>query len=94
MGVQSTQNISREDAIERILLIHSLIIRKKYRTLEDNTFEHDYNLEEYVNAYDKSINISDIEEYTDTMIVALMNSPYIRYSMFDNYTIPYEGQNE
>lgn len=49
MSIKTTQIITREHAIDRILEVHRLIIAKRYRTLKKISFEGAV-LEEYVSG--------------------------------------------
>lgn len=90
MGIQSTQYVSRETAISRIVDIDYLILKKRYRSLEDCTSESDYNIQEYVDNYTINNTEVDLLEWTDTMLEDKMDEPYYRFSMFDNYCV--EGE--
>lgn len=88
MGIQSTSNISRETAINRILKIDALIADKNYRELESETSEHDIDLAEYVNkAEPLNVDEETLLKWTDTMLEDKMDEPFYRLSMFDNYLI-------
>jgi len=94
MGVESTNYISRENAIERILFIADLISNDKYRTLEQNTSEEETDLVAvflnksfYANIYLET----DMTEYTNTMIEEIIDSSFYRHSMYNNYSINEEN---
>ena len=87
MSIQSTCDITRNDAIERIELIHNWFNREypEYRNIVNESFETDdpsYYTEEY-----KSIDIRGIEGWTNRMLEDLLDRPYFRLSKFDNYCI-------
>ena len=90
MGIQSTQDVSRAEAINRIYEIDELILNKKYKDLEDTTGEHDINLESFVNSECDLIRDKDLSNWTDTMLEDKIDEPFYRYSMFDNYAITEE----
>jgi len=87
MGIRSTKYLSREDMIERIKEIDYLILKKRYRDLENCTSEYDYNLRDYVDNYDIMGCDIDLTQWTDTMLEDKMDEPFYRFSMFDNYLI-------
>jgi hypothetical protein len=88
MGIRSTQYVSREQAIERIVLIDSLATEKRYRTLESETFDTDHDLNEFVDEYvPQSYTADMLEEWTNTMLTDKLDKPFFRTTMFDNYLI-------
>lgn len=87
MGIQTTQNISREIAIERIVNINFLIQNKEYLILENVTFEPDFNIKSFVNEFVSEINESDLSKYTNKMLEDILDQPFYRFTMFDNYFI-------
>ena len=90
MSIKSTSYITRENAINRILFIADLIVNRQYKTLEENSGEHDINIADEVEA---SHNMAqkyiedDLEEYTDEMLEDIIDTCFYRNSMFDNYFI-------
>lgn len=86
MGIQSTKKVSREWAINRIKEIQSFAVDKNYLAIEDNSFESEEDLEEFVNSY-IPLDLDHIENWTDRMILKRLDLPFIRESMFDNYLI-------
>lgn len=87
MGIQSTQYVTRENAIERIQYIHSLVENKEYKVLSENSHESDYiHVQEFI---DEEVldDISHIHKWTDEMLADFLDKPFYRYSMFDNYLI-------
>ena len=98
MGIRSTVEITREKAIDRIIEIDNLALHKKYSLLEEITFEPDFCVENFIEKFHQklSVNSSKIDlltEYTDEMLEAIMDKPFYRYSMFDNYFIIFESKN-
>lgn len=88
MGIQSTREISRQRAIERIVKISDLIVNKNYRSLEDVTDESDYNLQKFVDSYTEGTLTEDaLEGWTDTMVEEKVDEPFFRHSQFDNYQV-------
>ena len=98
MGIQSTMDITREEAIVRIIKIDHLALYKKYSSLEETTFEPDFSVENFVEKYHQMLSINSFKidlltEYTDEMLEKIMDKPFYRYSMFDNYLIKEELKN-
>ena len=87
MGIKSTVRILRNDAIERIKNVDYLILKKRYRDLEECTSEHDYDIRNYVDSYNVNYSDVDLTQWTDTMLEDKMDEPFYRYSMFNNYLI-------
>lgn len=86
MGIQSTQDITRDQAIYRIVQVSNLIKTKNYIELEQTSFEPDINLQEFVDNWDGK-DTTYINNWTDKMIEDIMDEPFFRYSMFENYLI-------
>ena len=89
MSIKSTVDISRECAIERILYVSYLVIHKKYKDIESNCFESDGSLSDFVmSERDNSDKyIIEINSYTNQMIEDIIDEPFFRLSMFDNYLL-------
>jgi len=86
MSIKSTRFISLEHAIERITQIALLIQQKKYRDIENESSEHDGDVQQFVEA-NSSIDVSNIDNWIDTMLEDKMDEPFFRHSIFDNYLI-------
>lgn len=86
MSVQSTRNISRVIAIARIKDIHGMIQKKYYRTIEALSFEPNEDIVEFVKD-NLNMDISSIEQWTNSMLEEVLDRPFFRWSMFNNYTI-------
>jgi len=86
MSIQSTQHITRETAIGRIQEITKLIEKNRYRDIEEKSFESEYDLQQFVIDFVPT-QLDNIDIWTDTMLENLMDSPFFRFSMFDNYSI-------
>ena len=93
MGIHSTRKISRKDAINRILFINDCCLEKDYLGLEQKTFEHEsgINLKQFVDSYSE-IDVSNIDRWTNYMLEEVIDLPFFRNSMFDNYVIREEGE--
>lgn len=89
MGIQSTRTIPCDMAIDRIRQIHDLAIDMNYREIEAVSSEHDYDVASFVDNYVQNYkhNIDHIEKWTDRMIEDVLDQPFFRFSMFENYHI-------
>lgn len=86
MGYKSTVNITRRQAIDRIIEIYWLIIQKNYKELYMACDEPDHDLETFVKYFEK-IDISNLNNWSDKMLADFLDQPFFRFSMFDNYLI-------
>lgn len=83
MGCQQTVQITREKAIARIKEINALIADDDYLGVEQITNEHEASILDFVdNTEPKSVT-----KWTNSMIEGLLNQPFYRWSMFDNYWV-------
>jgi hypothetical protein len=91
MGIRSTRSIKREDAISRINIMIGLIATKNYREVERQTFEEEgLNLKRevvYLHERWRDGDFEDVQNWTDEMLGDLLDEPFIRFSMFDNYLV-------
>jgi peptidoglycan hydrolase CwlO-like protein len=88
MGIRSTRYISRCTAINRIIEVDKIIAEKHYRKLDSISSEHDVNLANFVNSTTPlNTNEEDLDKWTDEMLADKMDEPFYRFSMFDNYLI-------
>lgn len=83
MGVKSTMQISRKDAINRITEIQELFASNNFQAVESITYETEYNIREFFN----SVMLFDISKWTNSMLADLLETPFFRFSMFDNYMV-------
>lgn len=83
MGIQSTQEISRSDAIQRITEIQRMVAARNYQGIVEASFEPDGDVVEFA----KSAVIQNTERWSDTMLEDLLDKPFFRKSMFDNYRV-------
>lgn len=83
MGIQSTQEISREAALLRITYIQQMVAAKDYEGIEQASFEPDCNVAEFV----RTTEIQNVERWTNRMLGDLIDMPFFRKSMFDNYQV-------
>lgn len=86
MSIQSTKDVTRNWATERIRLIYDLASRKEYRDLEMVSFETDCDLQSFVDSF-IPFDISIIEKWTNKMIERKLDEPFFRESIFDNYFV-------
>lgn len=89
MGIKSTQEISRENAIDRIKKIYDLVQESDYQAIQETTNEDGDSVQEFVLKYRNSslIDIENIDKFTNEMLEDIMDRPFFRYSMFDNYFV-------
>ena len=86
MSIQSTAYITREEAIDRIKEIAMWFLVKNYREVEINSFDPDVNMLKFVDNW-IPIDVFSVDNWTNKMLEDYMDSPFFRYSMFDNYLI-------
>lgn len=86
MSIESTRDITRKNAIERIQEVTELILECNYKKLEEVSNESDYRVDKWLHSTE-AVDISAIDKWTDRMIEDLLDQLYYRYSMFDNYLI-------
>lgn len=92
MGIKTTINVTRGNAIARLLQIDTLILDKNYRALQNITCEPDDFFSEYVNtSVPLSVDEEALMKWTDTMLADKLDEPLYRFSMFENYLIPTEN---
>lgn len=91
MGIKSTRDISREFAISRIRQIAQIIASSHYLNLEAAGHEliHPNSI---IDAPDEQalaakIIKADFSSWTDQMLEDIIDRPFYRISMFDNYLI-------
>ena len=90
MSIQSTRTITREAAISRILEVNTLVDAQDYKGLEGITFEADHNICNFVvtrNFVNKEGVCADLSKLTDSMVEEMIDLPFYRFSMFENYQI-------
>jgi len=90
MGIKSTQEISRENAIDRIKKIYDLAQESNYKSIQENTNEdNEQSIQDFVLKYRNTglIDIENIDKFTNEMLEEIMDKPFFRYSMFDNYFV-------
>lgn len=85
MSIQSTQYITREQAIDRIKKIQGFKDAWNFRAIERVTFEPELDVIDFIS--EKCLYLAHIENWTDGMLGDQMDCPFYRRSMFDNYLI-------
>ena len=86
MGIQTTIHIKRDEAIRRIHEIMMLVCDYDYRGIEQTTCECDYDVMDFVKNYE-DMEASNIDKWTNKMLEDVIDKPFYRYSMFDNYWV-------
>lgn len=89
MSIKSTKRVTREFAINRITLMVGLAKSRSYRKIEEHTSENSKEKDciPYYCSNIANTDISNIENWTNTMLEESLDLPLIRESMFDNYQV-------
>ena len=89
MGIQSTTTLEREIALARIEAVYIAFLKKDTRWLSIHCGEHDVSAAEfgYTREQLAKIQITSLDSLSNDQLEELMDLPYIRNSMFDNYHI-------
>lgn len=100
MGIESTVNITRERAVERISTIIKMIDDADWTGLHDIVYDYEDNdfFEDLVNNYneiDKEYNANNkvfksIDKWPNKTLEDFMDKKGIRFSVFENYMIDYK----
>ena len=85
MGIQTTRNITRIEAIARIKSVYKCVVEHDYRELVLISSEN-HTEQTFVDA-GLDFDVKYIEKWSDRMLEDKMNQPYFRRSEFDNYFI-------
>jgi hypothetical protein len=86
MSIKTTRYITREQAIARIKYILYLNNVNARELILKNSYECDLTLEnikEYIEYFPSKY----VKELSNKALEELMDTPFIRYSMFENYII-------
>lgn len=86
MSIQSTIHISRQNATLRIEKILALKRNENYSELEAECFEPGLNVEDFVHGEDPE-GVESLENWTNSMLSRVLDKPFFRYSMFENYSV-------
>ena len=83
MGIQSTRQLTREDAIARLTKINDMLIMGNYKGIVESSEE--YNEGDLQNMI--PVNLDNVEGWTNKMLENQLEKKFWRFSMFDNYWI-------
>lgn len=99
-GIRTVVLISREDAIERLVLMEGLFLNRKYREIERQTAEPNVPVHTFLETmedervfwifpYNTGIlsGLENVENFTNVMILEKLNEPYYRFSCNERYII-------
>jgi len=86
MSIQTTQTMTEEVAIERITRIVCLALQKNYKAITIESFDPNYKIEDCIKEIIE-LDISCIQNWTTEMLEDVIDRPFFRLSMFDNYCI-------
>ena len=84
MGIQSTRTITRQAALARIHKVDELSFQRDFKGLYEIISE-DESVEWFIKDWEPPTYPYD--NYTNDMLEDIMDFPFYRYSMFENYTI-------
>lgn len=87
MSIKSTSDISRNQAIERIRFIYALAVDRNYRAIAAFSFEPNYRVSDFVETIDEIVDIDNLDSFTNKMLEGIVDTPFFRKSMFDNYIV-------
>ena len=91
MGIRSTVEVTRPEALERIDCVLQYVWDMDYRALEKDSFEEDGIKEFMEEVCDSGLNGADRTKWTNSMLEDLLDRPFFRWSMFQNYTVSDTG---
>ena len=83
MGIQSTRQLTREDAIVRLTEINDMLIMGNYKGIVESSEE--YNEDDLQNMI--PVNLDNVEGWTNKMLENQLGNKFWRFSTFDNYWI-------
>ncbi len=86
MSIQSTVSVSREWAMYRIRFVSMLVALKDWSGIEQNSFEPDSEPADYFSEVG-NISLENLDNWTNSMLEQVMDQPYFRQSVFDNYSV-------
>lgn len=85
MSFYTTVKIRREEAIDRINSINSLVMERDYRGVERASFEPNQDLETFVNNH--AAMTANLDEWTNGMLEKMMDRPFFRHDNSTNYSV-------
>lgn len=87
MGIRSTREISKATAIRRISAVVKMAEEKNFRAIESYSNEADHDVSLFVHNFVRPEFFDCIEKWTNKMLEDVIDQPFYRFSMFDNYTV-------
>lgn len=89
MSIKSTKYVTREWAVERILLVAYHAKHYQYLELQLVTYDPENNLPLFVDHYMLGTQYTEelLSRWTNQMLEEILDKPFYRESMFDNYLI-------
>lgn len=87
MGIRTTREISRKTAINRVSFIVKIVEGKDFRAIERHSHEADHDISLFVHNFVRPGFFEVIEKWTNEMLEEVIDQPFYRFSMFDNYTV-------
>ena len=95
MSIKSTQDITRQNAINRIIEISSLAKDRNFYELEkitnesggDTSFSNFIHEHNWNNSFYDYSDTDTLNKFTNATLEDIMDSPFYRFSMFENYII-------
>ncbi len=85
MSIKTTRHVTRDWVIKRLQLVCSIANERDYLELEKNSFERENDIESFINNF--YVKDYRFYKYTNGMLEKLIDKPFFRESMFDNYII-------
>jgi hypothetical protein len=92
MGIQNTRSIAPSMAIARIKTIAHLIKNKRYQYLDKMCATESTAVDAFIDSPEAQVQArrccdADLFEWSHTMIEGVLDSPFYRESIFDNYEL-------
>jgi hypothetical protein len=85
MSICTTEEITREAAIDRIMKINTLVLNRDYRGVEMSSFEPNEDVEMFVNNH--AAMATSIDKWTNRMLEKYMDRPFFRRDNTTNYRV-------
>ena len=86
MSIQSTKEVTREWAIQRIEMIYNIIRNRHYMDLFNESYEPKYDLRIFIDEF-IHFDIINIGRWTNNMLGDKLDEPFFRESIYDNYIV-------
>ena len=94
MSIKSTQDITRQNAINRIIEISLLVKDRNFYELEkitnesgDTSFSNFIQEHNWYNSFYDYSDMNTLNKFTNATLEDIMDSPFYRFSIFENYII-------